>query len=242
MGIGLGSIVAIAHGGSARFFADLLAVWKVQAAAACLDSTLTEMELQAVMDFLRPAAVLIDGAALPGMASIPIVELTTALPKSARLLPAADLDLNAPALVLFTSGTTGTPKAVVLSFKALQTRIELNGAAIGPAPLKRALVTLPTHFGHGLIGNSLTPLLHGADVVLFPRGIALADQLGRVIDRHEISFLSSVPSFWTIATQSAEPPQKGSLARVHVGSSPLSANCGRRLPPGLAPRWSIAMA
>ena len=154
MGIGLGSIVAIAHGGSARLFADLLAVRKVRAAAACLDSTLTEMELQAVMDFLRPAAVLIDGAALPGMASIPIVELTTALPKSARLLPAADLDLSAPALVLFTSGTTGTPKAVVLSFKALQTRIELNGAAIGPAPLKRALVTLPTHFGHGLIGNS----------------------------------------------------------------------------------------
>jgi acyl-CoA synthetase (AMP-forming)/AMP-acid ligase II len=154
MGIGLGSIVAIAHGGSARLFADLLAVWKVQAAAACFDSTLTEMELQAVMDFLRPAAVLIDGAALPGMGSIPLLELTNALPKSARLLPAADLDLSAPALVLFTSGTTGTPKAVVLSFKALQTRIELNGAAIGPAPLKRALVTLPTHFGHGLIGNS----------------------------------------------------------------------------------------
>jgi oxalate---CoA ligase len=222
MGIGLGSIVAIAHGGSARFFADLLAVWNVQAAAACLDSTLTEMELQAVMDFLRPAAVLIDGPVLPGMPSIPLLELATALPRSAPLT-AAHLDLNAPALVLFTSGTTGTPKAVVLNFKALKTRIALNGAAIGRAPLKRALVTLPTHFGHGLIGNSLTPLLHGADVVLFPRGIALADQLGRIIDQHDISFLSSVPSFWTIATQSAAPPRRGSLARIHVGSSPLSA-------------------
>src|SRR5262249_35804150 len=34
---------------------------------------------------------------------------------------------------------------------------------------------------------------------------------------------SSVPSFWTIATQSAAPPRKGGLARIHVGSSPLSA-------------------
>jgi oxalate---CoA ligase len=222
MGVGLGSVVAIAHGGSARFFADLLAVWNVRAAAACLDSSLTAMELQAVMDFLRPAAILIDGALPPGTPSIPTLELATARPASAALT-GGKRDLNAPALMLFTSGTTGTPKAVVLSFKALKTRIELNGAAIGAAPLKRTLVTLPTHFGHGLIGNALTPLLHGADVVLFPRGIALADQLGRIIDHYAISFLSSVPSFWTIATQSAAPPRKGSLARIHVGSSPLSA-------------------
>jgi acyl-coenzyme A synthetase/AMP-(fatty) acid ligase len=135
MGIGLGSIAAVAHGGSARLFADLLAVRKVRAAAACLDSTLTEMELQAVMDFPRPAVILIDGAALWGMGSLPLLELTTALPKSARPLPAADLDLSAPALALFSSGTTGTPKAVVLSFKALQTRIELNGA---PSALPRS--------------------------------------------------------------------------------------------------------
>jgi acyl-CoA synthetase (AMP-forming)/AMP-acid ligase II len=119
--------------------------------------------------------------------------------------------------VLFTSGTTGTPKAVVLSFGALKSRIELNGIAIGPAALMRALVTLPTHFGHGLIGNSLTPLLHGADVVLFPRGIALADQLGHIIDQ------AALPGFTSA---------RHLFRRV----------CGRRLPPGLAPRWSIAMA
>ena len=39
MRIGSQSILAIAHGGTARFFADLLAIWRVGATAACLDPT-----------------------------------------------------------------------------------------------------------------------------------------------------------------------------------------------------------
>src|SRR5262245_46405118 len=43
--VGRGSIVAIAHSGTAPFFADLLAVWETGAAAACLDDTLTHAEV-----------------------------------------------------------------------------------------------------------------------------------------------------------------------------------------------------
>src|SRR5437660_5955303 len=60
MGIGRGSKVAIAHSGSARFFADLFTVWTVGATAACLDGTLTSSELETVIRFTEPAAVLVD--------------------------------------------------------------------------------------------------------------------------------------------------------------------------------------
>ena len=222
MGIGRGSKVAIAHSGSARFFADLFAVWTVGATAACLDGTLTSTELEIVSGFMEPAAVLVDRSAPSGELSLPILELATCRPSRVETI-FIDPALDDPALVLFTSGTTGSPKGVVLSFRALRMRVELNIAAIGTAALKRALVTLPTHFGHGLIGNALTPLMAGGDIVLSPRGTSLADDLGRIIDEHQISFMSSVPSLWHIVKRSSRPPSGGSLKRVHVGSAPLSA-------------------
>jgi len=210
MRLGRGQIVAITHGASAPFFADLFATWTTGAAAACLDSALTAAERETVLDFLKPAA------RLTGNPDAPIEPLNERA--SAQASPSEPDD---PALILFTSGTTGAPKGVVLSFRALFARMAHNRSAIGDNPLARTLVTLPTHFGHGLIGNALTPLLAGGDIVLHPPGLALAQNLGRIIDDRRISFMSSVPAFWRMALKFSAPPRLESLLRVHVGSAPL---------------------
>jgi acyl-CoA synthetase (AMP-forming)/AMP-acid ligase II/thioesterase domain-containing protein len=220
-GVGRGSVVAIAHDGTARFFADLFSVWATGAAAACLDSTLTPGEIQNVVRFANCNLLLVDDPEPRQELTVPVLNLS-GVPDRDGATVMSTVHVDDPALVLFTSGTTGTPKGVVITFKALFARVTANIAAIGSGRLSRTLVTLPTFFGHGLIGNSLTPLLAGGEIVLHPRGMPLINNLASIIDEQEITFMSSVPSFWRLVLACDQQLRGGSLRRVHIGSAPLS--------------------
>ena len=221
MSIGRGSIVAISHIGGAHVLADLFATWRLGATAACLDNALTDEELRLIISVAKPDILLVDRAAPANFDSIPVLALGD-FPPSGASSPAVAVAPSDLALILFTSGTTGEPKGVVLTFAAVQFRLRENIAAIGKKNLARSLVTLPLHFGHGLIGNALTPLIAGGDVVLHPPGLALAQNLGRIIDHQGITFMSSVPALWRAAVRGG-PPTGNSLVRVHVGSAPLGS-------------------
>jgi acyl-CoA synthetase (AMP-forming)/AMP-acid ligase II len=180
-----------------------------------------------VIGWLRPAALLVDGAhrGESSIADCPLVDLADAAPTAGEDRDLSDgADLDAPALILFTSGTTGEPKGVVLSFRAILARTALNRAHLPESVLARTLCVLPTHFGHGLIGNCLTPLLGGNSLYLYSVGdIRAIGRTGEVIDNHWITFMSSVPAFWRIARKASRRPNDGSLRRVHIGSAPLSS-------------------
>jgi acyl-coenzyme A synthetase/AMP-(fatty) acid ligase len=223
-----GKMFVIAHANSPSFFADLFAIWKVGGCAVCVNAGLTEGELDNVVGFVKPAALLV---AEQSEISSDMAVVCTATENAGSL---SGMDHSGgpddPALMLFTSGTTGEPKGVVHSYRSIFSRLALNQTWLGRETLARSLCVLPTHFGHGLIGNCLTPLLSGCDVYLMHgAGLAATARLGATIDEHRISFMSSVPSFWKVALRLSPPPAAGTLKRVNIGSAPLSADLWREV-------------
>src|SRR5262249_25755222 len=131
--------------------------------------------------------------------------------------------LEDDALILFTSGTTGDPKGVVHTHRTLRARWMALRQSLGLEKYRRTLCLLPTHFGHGLICNSLFPWLSGQELFILPPFTTdVVLPLGEILDRNRITFLSSVPSVWRLALRLARPPEAGTVERVFVGSAPLS--------------------
>jgi non-ribosomal peptide synthetase component E (peptide arylation enzyme) len=71
----LGSTVVVAHSGSARFFADLFAVWTLDRTAACIDPALTANEVETLIEFVEPSAVLVDQIPFGARIAVPVLQL-----------------------------------------------------------------------------------------------------------------------------------------------------------------------
>jgi len=204
-GLRPGDRVLLRHGNSPRFLIDLLAVWSAEGCAAPADPALPAPEFEAVLKETGCSFVS-SGDAI-------------------RFIGRVDCGSADARLLLLTSGTSGRPKAILHSFQGLQSRFRAWGSRIKAGDLSETLCFLPTHFGHGLLANCLFPLLQGARLhVVPPFDFNLLATLDQYVDRHSITFMSSVPSAWNLITRFAESPRQGSLKRIHCASAPFPAD------------------
>jgi len=97
------------------------------------------------------------------------------------------------AAILYTSGSTGAPKGVVLSHRNMVAGAASVASYLGLAASDRLLAVLPLSFDYGL-SQLTTAFLRGASVVLmnylFPKDIVTA------VREHGITGLAAVPPLW----------------------------------------------
>lgn len=75
---------------------------------------------------------------------------------------------EAPAAILFTSGSEGKPKGVVLSHDSILANIEQGLAAFDVSPMDKMLSAMPVFHSFGLTANLVLPVVNGIPLFLYP--------------------------------------------------------------------------
>ncbi|CAN5150988.1 fatty acid--CoA ligase family protein [soil metagenome] len=129
-------------------------------------------QLTELINRVEGAVVVVDPAvaATMGEVTAPVVtttDLFTAARGRAVPLPPVDVDPDAPAIILFTSGTTSTPKGVVLRHSHLLSYV-IGTVDFGSAEeLDAALISVPPYHVAGM-GTILTNIYAGRRMVYLP--------------------------------------------------------------------------
>jgi long-chain acyl-CoA synthetase len=128
---------------------------------------------------------------------------------------------KAPALILYTSGSTGQPRGAVLSHAALRAANESwAGPVMRLTPQDVVLAVLPLAHSFGLNGALLAPLLAGATVALSERFVPEAAL--RAISRHRVTVFPAVATMFQRMLELPELSQAAcSTLRIAVsGAAP----------------------
>ncbi len=221
-GLCLGDRVALGGGTSAALVCAYVGVLRAGLVAVPVNPGYTRGELERLLAAARPAAVLPEGW---GAASAWLAEAApqrrhpTSAPVAESAVDRAGGD--EPALLLYTSGTTGTPKGALLSHANLLAGARAVTLAWRWSERDRLLLALPLFHMHGLgvgVGGSL---VSGGQLVLHERfdADAVADRCGA----GEITMLFGVPAIYQRLLAAGRAADLAPLRLIVSGSAPLPA-------------------
>ncbi|MDI5913371.1 amino acid adenylation domain-containing protein [Streptomyces sp. 12257] len=200
-GVGAEDVVAIALPRSPELVVALLAALKTGAAYLTLDITAPEQRLCAVLSDCAPRIVVTDTATRPTLGDDLAADVVLDAPETVRALAAApdtdptDADrvrpthLGHPAYVVYTSGSTGAPKGVVMPMSSLVNLLAWHTGTYSGGVGTRTAQFLAVSFDFA-VQEILQALVAGKTLVI-PEDHVRRDayELARWITRHGINEL-----------------------------------------------------
>jgi acyl-[acyl-carrier-protein]-phospholipid O-acyltransferase/long-chain-fatty-acid--[acyl-carrier-protein] ligase len=148
----------------------------------------------------------------------------------ARLFPARMLEralgcrrkisLEDLATVIFSSGSTGEPKGVMLSHYNVGSNIEQIEQVFGLNRYDRLLGILPFFHSFGFTVALYMPAVLGIGAVYHPNPLD-GKTIGQLVCDFRVSFMASTPTFLQLYMRSCSPEQFGGLRVVMTGAEKL---------------------
>ncbi len=189
------------------------ACWRIGAVAAPVLHSFGAADVEAALGQIDPVLVV---ELAPDAISDPVAlaEALGGTPVSAGTSPSRPSDV---ALVLFTSGSTGIPKAVLHTHRALSWKASLMARVHGLGPADAVLMPAPMAHISGLLNGVLVPGAAGLRSVLVrrfdpERALALVTAEG-------ISFMAGPPTFFIAMARALSEGASADVSSVRLVSS-----------------------
>jgi bile acid-coenzyme A ligase len=223
-GVVEGDLVTIGLPNSVAFFEAAIALWKLGATPQQVSSRLPKAELDAIIELASPRLII--GLDHPDVPTVPVGHEPDPALSDAPLPVVVSPSWKAPT----SGGSTGRPKLIVATAKALTDGVVLAGVLCGQQPDGVHLCTGPLYH-NGPFVYATTALLLGNHVVIMPRFDA--EQTLALVQQHRVDWLYTVPTMlqriWKLPEDVRNSYDLSSLQKVFHVAAPC--------PPWLKEAW-----
>ena len=124
------------------------------------------------------------------------------------------------AILLFTSGSSGEPKGVVLSHHNILGNVAQFNALLNAKKDDAILASLPFFHSFGSTVTLWYPLIEGVPIVTYPNPLEAAKNAA-LIEKYKLTLLLATPTFLRAYLRKAEPAQLQSLRLIITGAEKL---------------------
>ncbi|MEY2528357.1 MAG: acyl-[acyl-carrier-protein]-phospholipid O-acyltransferase [Verrucomicrobiota bacterium] len=124
------------------------------------------------------------------------------------------------ATLLFTSGSAGKPKGVVLSHRNIVGNVSQFAAVLDAKKDDVVLASLPFFHSFGCTVTLWYPLIERVRVVTYPNPLE-AKKIAALVEQHAVTVMLATPTFLRAYLRKAEPPQLRSIRLLITGAEKL---------------------
>jgi acyl-CoA synthetase (AMP-forming)/AMP-acid ligase II len=244
-GVGRGDRIFILGWNGPEWIVNFWASIEIGAIPVLANAWWSAVEVANGVAALRPALILADARAAQ---KIPAgyangswaIDTASGRDGAAPAMPTARVDEEDTALIIFTSGTSGQPKAVALSHRAVLARLQMTLHVTRKLPhqVDRSahdvtLITGPLFHVGGM--QSLLRAVIVGDTLVFPRGKYDPAEVLELIERHKVNRWNAVPTMVSRLLDHPDVSRRdlSSLRSISIGGAPVYAALMQRIRTGL---------